>query len=74
LRDTLAHLPQLENVLPLLPRAYAISSQTKSAGFDCLYVALAERESCKLVTAGRERPFDVSAATNAHAICRIAAR
>ena len=51
MRDTLAHLPQLENVLPLLPRAYAISSQTKSAGFDCLYVALAERESCKLVTA-----------------------
>src|SRR6516164_3173818 len=51
LRDTLAHLPQLENVLPLLPRAYAISSQTKSADFDSLYVALAERESCKLVTA-----------------------
>ena len=31
LRDTLAHLPQLENVLPFLPRAYAISSQTQSA-------------------------------------------
>jgi len=51
LRDTLTHLPQLENVLALLPRAYAISSQTKSAVFDCLYVALAERESCKLITA-----------------------
>jgi predicted nucleic acid-binding protein len=51
LRDTLAHLPQLENVLALLPRAYAISSQTKSAVFDCLYVALAERDSCQLVTA-----------------------
>ena len=51
MRDTLAHLPQLEDVLSLLPRAYAISSQTKSAVFDCLYVALAERESCKLVTA-----------------------
>jgi predicted nucleic acid-binding protein len=49
LRDALTHLPQLENVLPFLPRAYAISSQPKSAVFDCLHVALAERESCKLV-------------------------
>lgn len=51
LRDSLIHLPQLENVLALLPRADAVSSQTKSAVFDCLYVALAERESCQLVTA-----------------------
>jgi len=51
LRDTLQHLPQLEHVLTLLPRAYALSSQTRSAVFDCLYLALAERERCQFITA-----------------------
>jgi predicted nucleic acid-binding protein len=36
---------------PLLYRAVDISSQTRSAFYDCLYVALAEREGCELVTA-----------------------
>lgn len=36
---------------PLLQRATAISSQAKIGVYDCLYVALAERESCELVTA-----------------------
>lgn len=35
----------------LLPRAYAISAATMSAIYDCVYVALAEREGCELVTA-----------------------
>jgi hypothetical protein len=34
----------------LIPRALEISSQTRSAYYDCLYVALAERENGELVT------------------------
>jgi len=37
--------------LPLLPRAYEISSQFRVGVYDCLYVALAEREKCELATA-----------------------
>ena len=37
--------------LPLLPRAYEISSQARVGVYDCLYVALAEREQCQFVTA-----------------------
>jgi predicted nucleic acid-binding protein len=37
--------------LPLLPRAYEISSQIRLGVYDCLYVALAEREGCELLTA-----------------------
>jgi predicted nucleic acid-binding protein len=36
---------------PLLQRATAISSQARIGVYDCLYVALAEREKCELVTA-----------------------
>lgn len=36
---------------PLLQRATAISSQARIGVYDCLYVALAERENCELVTA-----------------------
>jgi predicted nucleic acid-binding protein len=43
--------PQLVASLPLMHRAIAISSQTRLGVFDCIYVALAERESCELVTA-----------------------
>ena len=35
----------------LLLRACAISSQEKIGFYDCLYVALAEREGCELITA-----------------------
>ena len=44
-------LPALHPSLPLLPRAYALSSATRQGVYDCLYVALAEREECELVTA-----------------------
>jgi predicted nucleic acid-binding protein len=37
--------------LVLLPRAYEISSQARIGVYDCLYVALAEREGCALLTA-----------------------
>lgn len=49
--DVMTTAPQLVASLPLTPRAIAISSQTRIGVFDCLYVALAERESCELVTA-----------------------
>jgi predicted nucleic acid-binding protein len=50
LRDVLATLPLLFPSLPLLPRAYEISSARRVSVYDCLYVALAEREGCELVT------------------------
>ncbi len=37
--------------MPLLPRAVELSSQRRIGVYDCLYVALAEREGCELVTA-----------------------
>ena len=36
---------------PLLRRAVAISSAARIGTYDCVYVALAERERCELVTA-----------------------
>ena len=49
-QDTIALLPDLRPYLPLLPRAYEISSAIKIGVYDCLYVALAEREGCELIT------------------------
>jgi predicted nucleic acid-binding protein len=43
--------PQLVPSLPLLRRAYRISSDARVGLWDCLYVALAEREGCDLITA-----------------------
>ena len=42
--------PDLHPYLPLLPRAYAIASAARIGVYDCLYIALAEREGCELVT------------------------
>lgn len=41
--NLLATLPKIHPTLPLLPRAYELSSQFRLGVFDCLYVALAER-------------------------------
>jgi predicted nucleic acid-binding protein len=49
--DLLAELPDLHPSLPLLPRAYVLSSLFRQGVYDCIYVALAEREGCELVTA-----------------------
>jgi predicted nucleic acid-binding protein len=49
--DLTNSLPQLIASLPLLPRAYEISSKFRVGVYDCLYVALAEREKCELATA-----------------------
>jgi predicted nucleic acid-binding protein len=39
--------------MPLLPTAFAIASAAGHSVYDCLYLALAEREDCPLVTADR---------------------
>lgn len=49
--DVLAFLPDLHPYLPLLPRAVALAKAARMGVYDCLYVALAEREGCKLITA-----------------------
>lgn len=43
--------PALVPHATLIARAIDISSRTRSAFYDCLYVALAERQGCELVTA-----------------------
>jgi predicted nucleic acid-binding protein len=43
-------IPLLVPYEPLLDRAVDLSSQTRSGLYDCLYVALAERERCQVVT------------------------
>jgi predicted nucleic acid-binding protein len=50
-KTMLSVIPILHAYLPLLPRAYEISSVTRQGVYDCLYVALAEREGCALLTA-----------------------
>ena len=45
-----AAMPKLHDYKPLLPRAYELSSQFRIGVFDCLYIALGEREQCKVVT------------------------
>jgi predicted nucleic acid-binding protein len=51
LSDILATLPQLVPSLPLVPEAYALSSAARISFYDCLYIALAEREGCQFITA-----------------------
>ena len=51
LTDIFNWRPDLVPYLPLLPRAYDISSQFRVGVYDCLYVALAQQEGCDLVTA-----------------------
>src|SRR2546430_17263406 len=47
LADILTTLPQLHHSTPdLLPRAYAIAQRIQASVYDCLYVALAEKEGC----------------------------
>ena len=63
--------PQIQSYLPLLNRAIRLSSTGGVGVYDCLYVALAEREGCELITAddrliralGRQFPFIVALAS-----------
>lgn len=43
--------PHLSPFDSLLPRAMEISSQLRIGVYDCLYVALSEREGCRMVSA-----------------------
>jgi predicted nucleic acid-binding protein len=43
--------PKLFSSLPLMPRAYELSSHHRIGIYDCLYLALAEQEQCDLLTA-----------------------
>ena len=49
--DVLAALPQIHSSLPVSTRAYDISSLARHGFYDRLYVSLAEREGCELLTA-----------------------
>lgn len=49
--DIMSTSPRLEASGPLIPRAIQISSAARIGIYDCLYVALAERENCEFVTA-----------------------
>jgi predicted nucleic acid-binding protein len=49
--DVMLTCPLLYSSLPLAPRAYAIASVHRTGVYDCVYVALAEREACELITA-----------------------
>ena len=70
-RTVMADCPLLYPAFPLLPRAYAVASTAHIGVYDCLYVALAEREGCQLITAdarlttnlGSRFPFIVSLAS-----------
>ena len=50
LADVLSTAPILFSFIPLLSRACEISSVMRVGVYDCLYVALAEREKCDFVT------------------------
>jgi predicted nucleic acid-binding protein len=51
LTDVLSTLPDLHPTLPLLARAFDIATAARIGIYDCLYVALAEREACDFITA-----------------------
>ena len=54
LADMLQVLPELYESLTLLPRAFEISSRARIGVYDCLYLALAEREHIPLITADQK--------------------
>lgn len=51
LTDVLLTVPVIVNSVSLLPRAYEIAHRYQRTVYDCLYVALAEREQCDFITA-----------------------
>jgi predicted nucleic acid-binding protein len=71
LLNILSTSPHFHPSLAVLRRALAISSAARIGVYDCVYVALAERESCDFVTAddkllknlGAQFPFIVSLAS-----------
>jgi predicted nucleic acid-binding protein len=51
LAEILTTPPRLATSFPLLTNAFSIASALRTSFYDCLYVALAERELCPFVTA-----------------------
>ena len=51
LADVMQTPPFLHSAGPLLVRAYEIAHRYQRTVYDCLYVALAEREQCEFITA-----------------------
>jgi predicted nucleic acid-binding protein len=49
--DIMSTAPRMERSGGLVPRAIDISSTMRVGVYDCVYVALAEREACELATA-----------------------
>lgn len=49
--DVMRTAPRLFPTLSLIPRALEIASRHRIGVYDCIYVALAEREGCELITA-----------------------
>ena len=49
--DIMIDSPRYFPCLPLMHRAVELSCQARIAVYDCLYIALAERERCPLITA-----------------------
>jgi predicted nucleic acid-binding protein len=49
--DVVTPAPDLHSHLDVLARAIDISSDARIGVYDCLYIALAEREQCRVVTA-----------------------
>jgi predicted nucleic acid-binding protein len=50
-RTIMVDCPALSDSYPLMRRAFELSSQARIGVYDCLYVALAEVEQCRVVTA-----------------------
>ena len=51
LADMMDTAPTLHPYIPLMSRAVDIASNVRIGVYDCLYIALAERESCEFITA-----------------------
>lgn len=46
----MADCPHLRASSPLMPRGFELSSKMRFGVYDCLYVALAEQQHCRVVT------------------------
>ncbi|HUY87449.1 MAG TPA: type II toxin-antitoxin system VapC family toxin [Pirellulales bacterium] len=49
--DILSTAPEIHSLIPLMPKAVDLSSASRLGVYDCLYVIMAEREGCELLTA-----------------------
>ena len=52
--DVMTTCPVLLPYVPLTPHAMQLAKQARIAVYDCLYVALAEREGCGVADGGRQ--------------------